>query len=248
MKKFSQWGWIIRGVMIELLRRQMLWILLLVMGIYALISMGLRQQGMESPGAASFMLNLGLYLAGILSQLLTACLALRQFPSEIENRTIYPLLAKPLDRMNLMLGKWMACSLGGLMVYILFFLLAWFCAPAVPNLSGGMLLQLLLFQPLLLAWVSAFALAVSLALPRGVSHVTVVGLLFCGEAFYQWGAAKWPLLYGVPRFGGVDLATRFTDGIPAMSLGDTLWMWIYVILWILLCLTWARGLFVRRML
>ncbi|WFB37689.1 ABC transporter permease [Kiritimatiellota bacterium B12222] len=246
MNRFTQMAWLIRGVMIEVLRRQMLWILFLVMGGYALVSLAVRQQGMDGVGAASFMLNLGLYMAGMLAQLLTALLALRQFPSEMENRTIYPLLAKPLDREVLVLGKWLACSLGGWLVYVMFFLLAWLCAPKVENLSGGLLMQLLMIQPLLLAWVSAFSLAVSLCFPRGVSHAMVIFMLFCGDAICQWGAEKWPVFNALPRFGSVDLATRFTDGIGAVPWGESLWMFAYVCLWIVLSLDVARRLFVRR--
>jgi ABC-type transport system involved in multi-copper enzyme maturation permease subunit len=232
--------------MLEMLRRQMLWILFLVMGIYALISIALRQQGMDSPGSANFMLNLGLTMAGMLAQVLTALLALRQLPSEMENRTIYPLLAKPLDRDVLLLGKWVACSLGGLMVYGMFFVLAWISAPRVEHLSGGMLLQLLFLQPWLLAWVSAFALGLSLCLPRGVSHAVLILSLFVSEGLYQWADGRWPVLNALPRFGAVELTTRYTDGIAALPWRDELAMLGYVGIWILLCLLVCRQLFIRR--
>src|SRR3977135_3778308 len=51
----------------------------------------------------------------------------RQIPMERENRTLFPLLAKPLSRTELLLGKflgcWLACGLALLCFYLFFCLL-----------------------------------------------------------------------------------------------------------------------------
>ena len=48
----------------------------------------------------------------------------RQIPAERENRTIFPLLAKPVTRAELILGKflgcWLACGLALLVFYVFF--------------------------------------------------------------------------------------------------------------------------------
>src|SRR5208283_4311410 len=52
----------------------------------------------------------------------------RQIPSERENRTLFPLLAKPLSRTQLLLGKflgcWFACGLALICFYLFFGALA----------------------------------------------------------------------------------------------------------------------------
>src|SRR6476661_2382507 len=50
--------------------------------------------------------------------------AARQIPAERENRTIFPLLAKPVSRAQVILGKfagcWFACGLALLVFYVFF--------------------------------------------------------------------------------------------------------------------------------
>ena len=75
------------------------------------------------------------YLKEICLDLIWACslvvaitTAARQIPAERENRTLLPLLAKPLTRVELILGKflgcWLACGLALLCFYLFFGALA----------------------------------------------------------------------------------------------------------------------------
>src|SRR5206468_11689862 len=52
----------------------------------------------------------------------------RQLPAERENRTIFPLLAKPVTRAQVILGKfagcWFACGLAWLVFYLFFGIIA----------------------------------------------------------------------------------------------------------------------------
>ncbi|SPE50584.1 conserved membrane hypothetical protein [Verrucomicrobia bacterium] len=69
-----------------------------------------------------------LLLVWISSLIIAITTTARQIPAERESRTLYPLLAKPLTRAQLILGKflgcWMACGLALLCFYLFFGILA----------------------------------------------------------------------------------------------------------------------------
>ena len=69
-----------------------------------------------------------LLLVWISSLVIAITTTARQIPAERENRTLFPLLAKPLSRTQLLLGKflgcWLACGLALSCFYLFFGLLA----------------------------------------------------------------------------------------------------------------------------
>ena len=85
-------------------------------------------------------------LTPVAATLLTLFLAARQIPDEIEHRTIYPLLARPLSRDVYILGKWVACTLVGLAVFAALFVLGWLPVPKMEPYSGALLGQVIALQ------------------------------------------------------------------------------------------------------
>src|SRR5438552_18974330 len=63
-----------------------------------------------------------LLLIWISSLVIAIATAARQIPAERENRTIFPLLAKPLTRSQLLLGKFLGCWLACALVLLCFYL------------------------------------------------------------------------------------------------------------------------------
>jgi len=115
----------------------------------------------------------------------------RQIPAERENRTIFPLLAKPVTRWQVILGKfagcWLACGLALIVLYLFF---------GVVNGSREHHWPLLnYFQALCLQWVMlgvvvAFVLlgSVVFAAPSSnatISFIVVLGILFLGRYLNQ---------------------------------------------------------------
>lgn len=76
------------------------------------------------PGIARYLKEICLLLIWLSSLAIALATTARQMPSEKENRTIFPLLAKPVTRWEVVLGKflgcWFACCLA-LGVFYLFF-------------------------------------------------------------------------------------------------------------------------------
>ena len=111
----------------------------------------------------------------------------RQIPAERENRTIFPLLAKPVTRAELVAGKflgcWMACGLALLVFYVFFGIITAVRDQQLPLLNY--------FQAVWLHWmmlgiVIALALlgSVLFAAPSSnatICFVVVIGILLLGR-------------------------------------------------------------------
>ena len=215
-----------RGVVIELLRRRDLYVLLLIMTLFAAGVLAVKVVGIENPATGTFLLNLGMSLAWYCSHVLTLLLAARQMPDEFENRTLYPLLAKPISREAVLWGKWAASAGCGSVVYLALTTLGWLPVPKLEEYQGSMLLQLLALQPVSLGVVAGLAILLSLVAPRGVALVVGGMLLFGGSKLQTLlpaavgEAARSPvqwLLGYLPDFSKFNLVTRYTDGIGAMD-------------------------------
>ncbi len=240
-----------RGVFIELLRRKDLYVLAFFMGLFLLGVAIVRLVGIENAATATFLLNLGLTLAYFSAHLLTLLLTARQMPDEVENRTLYPLLAKPLERRHLLAGKWAAATAGGTLVYAALFLVAWGFTPRYHAYSTGCLLQMLLLQPVSIGMLSAFALCGSLFMPRAVNLVVLLTLFMGGSAVAGLLSARlrpafaWVASY-LPRFSDLNLTMRYTDGIGALGAGEFLAIAAYALIFTVLALSLAAWRFERR--
>jgi ABC-type transport system involved in multi-copper enzyme maturation permease subunit len=111
----------------------------------------------------------------------------RQIPAERENRTIFPLLAKPLSRWHLILGKflgcWLATGLALLVFYLFFGVISASREHVWPFLSYGQALWLHWFM---LGIVIAMALCGSVVFTAPSSNATillvvVIGILLLGR-------------------------------------------------------------------
>ncbi len=250
-----------RGVAIEIFRRKEFYVLLFLMCIYAVGVIIAGAVGIEDAATFFFLLNLGLtfaYLSGHLLALLTAA---RQIPKEIEHRTLYPLLARPVTRQTYILGKWIATTAAGITALFLLTALSfvpWLVFPEATALSVPLFLQMLVLGCLSIALIAALGLLLSLAVPTGVS-LTIIALFFLfwnqAKAFVlAWhgegpaaGFLRWALEY-VPDFSKLNLVTRYTDGVGPLAAGEFLGLVLYGGLTTALALLLTGVLFERRQL
>jgi Cu-processing system permease protein len=78
----------------------------------------------NDPKIVGWLKELSLTLIWLSSLVIAINTAARQIPAERESRTIFPLLAKPVTRADVMAGKflgcWLACGLALVVFYIFF--------------------------------------------------------------------------------------------------------------------------------
>ena len=117
----------VAGVVIkELYRRKDFYVLFILIALICLIMGAINI--FNDNEIIRYLKAICLLLIWIASLVIAVTTAARQIPAERENRTLLPLLAKPLSRPQLILGKfagcWLACGLALVCFYLFFGVLA----------------------------------------------------------------------------------------------------------------------------
>jgi Cu-processing system permease protein len=117
----------VAGIVIkELYRRKDFYVLFIVTMLICLVMASVNI--FNDDKIVRYLKELCLLLVWISSLVIAITTTARQIPAERENRTLLPLLAKPLSRGQLLLGKfigcWIACGLTLLCFYVFFGVLA----------------------------------------------------------------------------------------------------------------------------
>jgi ABC-type transport system involved in multi-copper enzyme maturation permease subunit len=244
---------VMRGVFVELVRRRDLYVLLMLMGLFVLGVAAVRVVGIENASTGTFLLNLGLSLAAIPAQIMTILVAARLIPEEMENRTIYPLLAKPVRREEFVVGKWLAASVAGVLAYLVLTAMAWLATPKMESYSAPLFGQALVLQAMGLAALAAMTMAFTLAMPRALGIVLAAGIALVGSKVTAIvvnsargaEAAQWLVLY-VPDFSKLNLVTRYTDGIGPLPAGEFAGLAAYAVILALFFVALSVATFRRR--
>jgi len=225
------WISLARAALLDMVRRKDLAVAGLFLFAWLAFLAAARTVGVENPATGTFLLNLSLDGVALLAQIVTLVLAARQFPEELENRTIYPLMARPVRRADVLVGKWMACSVAGMTLYAGMVLAVLALAPRMEFYDGWTYLQAIVLQGFVLATVAAWSMALSLGLPKGPAILVSVFLVFVVGPLIRLGGVgglgRW-----VPDLTKLNLTLRYTDGIgplPALdwvllATGALIWM------------------------
>jgi len=248
-----------RVVWLEIRRKEEYLALFILMGLYLMIAIGARLVGDTREESVALMLNMGLFLSSALAAVLTLLTASGLIPSEIENRTLYPLLAKPVHRREVILGKFFATVSAGVVVFGTFTLLTtltWVQKFPIAGQDLLMFAQALVLQVVAIGLLASIALLLSLVLPKAVTILLAGILYFAGDPIlnvirsvtrdFIFGAGVDRLLSCIPHFSKLTLLQRFTDGAPALGGAEFLGLFLYGLIPTLVFLGLASHLFERR--
>jgi ABC-type transport system involved in multi-copper enzyme maturation permease subunit len=175
--------WALAGIVIkELYRRKDFYVLFVLTAVITIAAGSVRF--FNDPNIVRYVKDLCMLLIWISALLITIATTARQIPAERENRTIFPLLAKPVTRGQVILGKFLGCWLASgiaLVVFYAFFAIisgsreqSW----PVPNY-----LQALLLQWIMLGVVTAMTLLGSIVFAAPSSTVTILFIVVAGILF-----------------------------------------------------------------
>ena len=92
-------------VWLEVLRRKDVYVLFILLAAFLLALLTLDAFGLG--GLVGYVKEIGLLLAWIFSWIMAVAVSVRQLPQEEERGTLFPLLAKPVTRGHVILGKWL---------------------------------------------------------------------------------------------------------------------------------------------
>lgn len=200
----------------------------------------------------SYLMELGLMLIFLFSVILTASLAARQYPAEIQNRTAYVLLAKPISRLQFILGKFLGSLLAGWAAFAVFYALffAIICAKAgalvSPVLAAQTFYLFLLCLMTVAAMTSAFSYKLTVSANVTLSLTLYILINTYGASLKKASEplfilSRWlgsALYYFLPHFEFFDLRQRFIHEWPPLSAGLmgflTLYALVYTAIFILI--------------
>ncbi len=171
---------IARTVWLEFLRRKDFYVVLILVGLFIAGALVVRIIGVQNKDTARFLMSLGLLSSYALSAVLTAAIAARQLPEEIEKHTLHPLLAKPVSRHEVILGKCVAVVATACTSSILFLLLSWLPAPKLPGQNPAVLVQVGALRTEAISLLGIYAVALSLFLPTSLAALISLTTFFAG--------------------------------------------------------------------
>ena len=247
---------LVRLSLLDLYRRKDLFVLL-VLSLVLLVPLAQLEPFGEA-GAGRYMSETAMLLIWVFSFAVTLGAASRLFPPEFESRTIYPLLAKPVSRGTVLLGKYFGALLTVFSALAVFY----FLYALVHGLQGGDSFSPILLQGFVLhcgfvALVAAMVLLGSLVLTPSanltIATIVVAGMFLFGRRLPEYaasrqGPASW-LTGGIhavaPHVEFFDMRQRIVHGwdmIPWHVCGLAV---LYAVCYAAVCL-WLAWLALRR--
>jgi ABC-type transport system involved in multi-copper enzyme maturation permease subunit len=221
--------WLIaKSVLIEAIRRREIYVIVLAAVGLILGTAGFRFLGFQ--GMSKFYREICLQIMNLATALAVIILAARQLPREFENRTIYPLLAKPVSRLSFLAGKFAGVMLAGLFCYSIFIALFLSGMAFLGIQAGwGLFLQAVYLQVLALMILGALSFMLSLLLNIDAA-ITVSILIYAlggtvsSTIDYVYDTVRYAGAFTLP--GGAQtsigeiLMRVLNYGVPQMTLLD----------------------------
>jgi ABC-type transport system involved in multi-copper enzyme maturation permease subunit len=212
--KLTVWGALAFAACLESLRRKDLWVsvILAVLMISAAALIG--KFGVA--GLEMFLKDVTLTVVNLLSMVLAVLFAARQLPEEISRRTVYPLLARPITRFDLIFGKYLGAVSLSTFALLLFALIGWGALACFGLKVGTIFGQYLWLRFLSLLLICAVTMALSVFLTPQAT-VTMVLLLAAGSSTF---ATTVKLLHGTAGTIGQGLLSGAYFVLPQLDLFD----------------------------
>ena len=245
-----------RMVIKEIFRKKDFYVALIL--IVAILFYASQLQFYNTGKIVRYLMEIGLFLIFLFSVILTASLAARQYPSEMQNRTSYVLLAKPISRFQFILGKFLGSLFAGWLAFIIFYGIFIFMicvksqAPVSFVLAAQTFYLFLLCLMTVAAMASAFSyvLTVSANVTLSISFYILIntygpGLKKASQSLFWLSHWMGELFYyALPHFEFFDLRQRFINEWKPLSvplLGFlTLYALAYIALFLLMSLLFFR--------
>jgi Cu-processing system permease protein len=217
--------WALAGVVIkELYRRKDFYVLFALTALITIAAGSV--QFFHDPNIVRYIKDLCLLLIWVSALLITIGMTARQIPAERESRTIFPLLAKPVTRGQVILGKflgcWLASGIALVFFYVFFTVVTGSREQSWPLLNY---LQAFLLQWIMLGVVTAMVLLGSILFSAPSANVTicfivVAGILFLGRhlntiALHHTGPLRnliYTIYFLIPHLELFDVRERLVGG------------------------------------
>jgi len=247
----------VREMLLELLRKKDFYVLfILMLVLFGLLS---AQTFFDIEGISRYMRDFGYTLVMLLSFIVCVTFSARQIPSEIESGTIYPLLAKPVSRSMLVLGKFWGAVVISVITFTLYFgVFVLFCFTEAGRAEVVLLMQSFLFGIMFLSVVSALTVFFSVFLTTS-ANVAITFLIYffvisfsdllrdavlAGKGIASVGFGI--IYYLLPHFDFFDLRVRITHAWDPLPLWVVVAVTAYTVVYCAGLLFFAGRIFGRK--
>jgi len=241
-------------VVVEMIRRKDVYVLWILTVVITLLLGSVNMFG--DPGIARYLKEACLSLIWLCSVVISASTAARKIPMERESRTIFPLLAKPVTRLQVVLGKFLGCWVASGMSLVLFY--SFFCVVSgsreqqwpLINYAQALWLHTLFCGVVVAMAILGSVLFTSVAANMTIVMVSVFSILFLGRHLHKvasrtegvGGVLLDGIYYGIPHLEWYDVRELIIHNWPRLDWGligfDTLYGFAYCLLFLLLA--WGR--------
>jgi len=249
---------IARMVLKEIFRKKDFYVALILMA--AILFYASQMHFYDVSKITRYLMELGLLLIFLFSVILTVSLAARQYPSEIQSRTAYVLLARPVSRFQFILGKFWGSLLAGCASFTIFYILFLVLVTAKAGALPPLVLAAQAYYLFLLCLMTVAAMASAFSYFLTVSaNVTLSITLYVLISTYGAGLKKaseplfWlsrgigeGLYYLLPHFEFFDLRQRFIHEWPPLSAGLLLLLTFYALAYTAFFLVLSRKILEKR--
>jgi ABC-type transport system involved in multi-copper enzyme maturation permease subunit len=244
------------GTIIETVRRKDVYVLVILTGLLVGGAGLLRFFGVR--GLETFLKDMALTVINAFAVILAVLLAARQFPEEKRQRTLYPLLARPITRSDFVLGKFLGVWAMATLALLSFaavasLILMWFGAS-----PGAIFIQYIVLRVVSLGVVCAMVMLLSFLLTPS-ANVTISLLITIGASTFSRTAY---LVHGsttgvtqrlveivywiVPHFDLFDLSRKVAYGWEPIGWGVVAGIIGYGAIYIVIFLTGGALKFARQ--
>ncbi|MBN2162616.1 MAG: ABC transporter permease subunit [Pontiellaceae bacterium] len=224
---------ITQTVWLEMVRRKDIYIILALQAFCTFMLTSISAFGSEAP--SSYIMDIGLMLAFLLSIGLAIILGSRQLPAEIRSGTIFSILTKPISRMEFLIGKWLGLWTGMLATNLLFYLIV-SGVTLTRNFSfePTVLIQVFCLHAMLLAIIIAVSLFFTMFFTQGAGGAaTAIFVILCyfilpripHLLIYEQGwraGALWGIYHIAPHLELFDMRARVLHNWGALDIGTFL--------------------------
>lgn len=241
----------------ELVRRKDFYVLFVLTGILTLMMGSI--SFFEEQSIVRYVKEICLMLIWASTLVIAVTTAARQIPAERESRTIFPLLAKPISRTQVMMGKFLGCWFAvGIALLVFYGFFAVISIAREQDLSVLNYIQALWMHWMMLGIVIACTLVGSLLLTpsANVSVMILVALaiLLVGEFLNQvasrsgglGGMILYLAYFCIPHLELFDLRQRVIHGWEPVSFQAIGLASVYAMVYMALFLTGASLIFRRK--
>lgn len=248
---------IARTIFTEALRRREIYVIVLVTIAMLLLVSFARIFHLEN--LHKFYMEIALKTMSVATAATVIVLGARQLPREFENRTIYPMMAKPVARSEFLIGKYLGVVAAGIFCLELFMTVfgAAVYATQMP-ISWAVFSQFVYLQTLLIAVLAALSFLLSMALNLDAAITITILIYLLGDiltnaltTIYDYvGAAGRAFLiflnYAVPQPALFDLSAKVVHGWPPISPAILGLVTLYALMFVVPYLGASYLLFRRR--